>query len=167
MNDRSMMVIAMTLVFALPAASAATDPVAPAAWQAGTQTPMTHGTVLAAGGMMGGGMSGGMSGGSGGGTMGGESGGMRNDSGGGTMGGSGGGMPGGAAAHGTQSIRLKDGSMLSTDEAGNMMMTDAHGRHMDMQDGETMETEDGRILMMKNNALWQRMPRGSLNPKSQ
>jgi hypothetical protein len=170
MNSRNM-IMTMVLVLALPAAYAAADPASPTAGHAGTPTLMMHGTVLAAGGMMGGGMSGG----SGGGTMGGDSGGMKNGSGGGTMGGSNGGMSGGsegdmsggASGHGNESIKLKNGSMLSTDAAGDMMMTDAHGRHMDMKDGEIMETEDGRTLMMRNNALWQRMPRGTLNPKVQ
>ena len=164
MNYRNM---TMTIVLALPAAYAAADPASPTARHAGTPTLMMHGTVLAAGGMMGGGMSGG----SGGGTMGGDSGGMKNGSGGGTMGGSNGGMSGGSeggmSGHGNESIKLKNGSMLSTDAAGDMMMTGAHGRHMDMKDGETMETEDGRTLMMKNNTLWQRVPHGTLNPKLQ
>lgn len=65
------------------------------------------------------------------------------------------------------SLRLKDGSMLSMDSAGGMMMNDAHGMHMEMKDDEIMETADGRTLMMKNNALWQRMPRSMLNPNAQ
>lgn len=64
-----------------------------------------------------------------------------------------------------ESVRLKDGSTLYIDKNGDMKMVDGNGDRMTMRDGVPMETEDGRVIMMKNNALWQRMQRGTLNPK--
>lgn len=36
---------------------------------------------------------------------------------------------------------------------------------MRMKDGVPMELEDGSVIMMKNHAIWKRVPRGTLNPK--
>jgi len=65
----------------------------------------------------------------------------------------------------TESFKLKDGSTLYINERGDMKMIDSHGNGISMRDGVPMEAEDGRIFMMKNNALWERMRRGTLNPK--
>tara|TARA_A100001391_G_scaffold196365_1_gene174854 strand:- start:15399 stop:15548 length:150 start_codon:yes stop_codon:yes gene_type:complete len=35
-------------------------------------------------------------------------------------------------------------------------MIDQHGKPMSMADGEKMETEDGRVLMMENKRIWVR-----------
>lgn len=70
-----------------------------------------------------------------------------------------------AADNVTESVKLKDGSVLSIDDRGHMNMFDSKGNRMTMRDGVPMETEDGRVIMMQNHALWERMPRGTLNPK--
>jgi PBP1b-binding outer membrane lipoprotein LpoB len=58
-------------------------------------------------------------------------------------------------------VKLKDGSSLSIDRTGNMIMYDKDGKPMEMVDGLPMEAEDGSIVMMKNNALYRRIG----NPK--
>ena len=70
-----------------------------------------------------------------------------------------------AGEQATESVKLKDGSTLYIDSKGDMKMVDGNGDRMKMRDGVPMETEDGRVIMMQNNALWQRMQRGTLNPK--
>ncbi|MDV3238660.1 MAG: CopK family periplasmic copper-binding protein [Gammaproteobacteria bacterium] len=75
------------------------------------------------------------------------------------------GAPALASDGAAEQVRLKDGSTLYVNEAGEMRMIDGRGNKMSMRDGVPMETEDGRVIMMKNNMLWQRMERGSLNPK--
>jgi hypothetical protein len=74
-------------------------------------------------------------------------------------------MPLMATEDATESIRLKDGSTLYIDDKGDMKMIDKQGDRMTMRDGVAMETMDGRVIMMQNNVLWQRMQRGTLNPK--
>lgn len=74
-------------------------------------------------------------------------------------------MPVMASEDAAESVKLKDGSTLYINEKGEMKMVDNNGDRMTMRDGVAMETEDGRVIMMKNNALWQRMQRGTLNPK--
>lgn len=167
-NLTAAMILIMTMT--MPTAQAVMDSATPAARMPDhavtTDAPIAgHGLLLAAGGgMMGGGtMGGGMMGGSGGGTMNDSGGnaqpmndGMSHDS-----------SNTNTAASGSDTgpIRLKDGSMLYTNDAGNMRMIDNHGNRMEMKDGETMETEDGRVIMMKNHILWEKMRRGTLNPK--
>lgn len=70
-----------------------------------------------------------------------------------------------AADTGTQSQKLKDGSVLFVDKSGNMKMVDKTGSPMEMKDGVAMEMDDGSVLMMKNHVLWKKVPRGTLNPK--
>lgn len=74
-------------------------------------------------------------------------------------------MPALAGEAAAESVKLKDGSTLFVGKNGDMKMVDGKGDRMTMRDGVPMETEDGRVIMMKNNALWQRMQRGTLNPK--
>lgn len=64
-----------------------------------------------------------------------------------------------------QSARLKDGSIVFIDNDGAMKMVDKRGNPMRMKDGVPMELEDGSVIMMKNHAIWKRVPRGTLNPK--
>ncbi len=64
-----------------------------------------------------------------------------------------------------ESFKLEDGSTLFVNQKGEMKMVDNHGNGVPMKDGVTMETEDGRVIMMKNHALWERTQRGTPNPK--
>lgn len=148
---------AMILTMTMPTAQAVMDSAALAARMPDlavtTDTPITgHGLLLAAGGGM---MGGGTMSGSGGNTQP-MNDGMSHDS---------SNTNTTASGSDTGPIRLKDGSMLHTNDAGNMRMIDHDGKRMEMKDGETMETEDGRVIMMKNHILWEKMRRGTLNPK--
>lgn len=53
-------------------------------------------------------------------------------------------------------LQLKDGSTLYLHPDGTSRMIDQHGKPMSMADGEKMETEDGRVLMMENKRIWVR-----------
>lgn len=70
-----------------------------------------------------------------------------------------------AAVAATQSLKLKDGSILFVDKDGDMKMVDRKGDPMTMKDGVPMEAEDGSVILMKNKQLYKRVPRGTLNPK--
>ena len=52
-------------------------------------------------------------------------------------------------------LRLKDGSYLFINSDDTMAMMDKNGRPVRMKDGVEMELEDGTLIMMKNEKLWQ------------
>ena len=55
-----------------------------------------------------------------------------------------------------EAIQLKDGSTLYLHPDGTGRMIDQHGKPMEMDDGEEMETKDGQIIKMENKRVWVR-----------
>lgn len=51
-------------------------------------------------------------------------------------------------------VPLKDGNTLLVRADGTGRMIDHHGETVRMDDGVEMETEDGRIILMKNRKVW-------------
>ncbi len=51
-------------------------------------------------------------------------------------------------------VRLKGGGILVIGEKGDMRMQDSDGKPIAMPDGVEMETEDGKIILMRNKRLW-------------
>lgn len=61
---------------------------------------------------------------------------------------------------------LKDGTTLFVADNGRMRMFTAEGQRLHMNDGVTMETRDGRKILMKEDLNWKRIRQsGTLNPK--
>ena len=61
---------------------------------------------------------------------------------------------------------LKDGTTLSVARNGGMRMFTADGSRVNMKDGVTMETRDGKAIVMKEDLNWKQLRRfGTLNPK--
>jgi len=52
-------------------------------------------------------------------------------------------------------LKLKDGSYLFIAADGTMRMVDRNGKPIQMKDGVEMELDDGDMIMMENNKLWQ------------
>ena len=62
---------------------------------------------------------------------------------------------------------LKDGSILIVDANGRMRMFNIYGDPVYMKDGVAMESQDGSVIVMKENALWKALrTRGTLSPRS-
>ena len=53
-----------------------------------------------------------------------------------------------------EKLELKDGSTLYLHPDGTGRMVDAHGKRIEMHDGQEMQTADGRTIMMKNKKVW-------------
>lgn len=70
-----------------------------------------------------------------------------------------------AAESDTESVTLLNGSTLHLEASGAMKMIDKDGDQVPIREGVPMETDDDRVIMMKNNALWLLMKRGTLEPK--
>jgi len=51
-------------------------------------------------------------------------------------------------------IRLEDGSYIFIDEEGTTRMVDRHGKSIRMRDNVEMKTEDGGVVVMRNNRVW-------------
>lgn len=60
------------------------------------------------------------------------------------------------SADDVKEIPLKDGGTLLIFKDGKMSHRDTRGRVMSMKEGVTMETKDGKVLVMKGNELWRR-----------
>jgi hypothetical protein len=72
---------------------------------------------------------------------------------------------GAAFAAAPQTIELKDGGKIVTEEKGTMIHTDAAGNRVKMVDGKVMDAKDGTKVMMKNDALWKTITEhGTLKP---
>jgi len=54
----------------------------------------------------------------------------------------------------TGAIELKDGSVVHIYKDGKMTMEDRVGRPHTMPEGTSMETKDGKVIMMKGNEVW-------------
>lgn len=72
-----------------------------------------------------------------------------------------------AAEDETESVTLTNGSTLHLDADGNMKLIDKNGDQVTIREGVPMETDDDRVIMMKNDALWLLMKRGTLEPKQE
>src|SRR5262245_1820756 len=59
-----------------------------------------------------------------------------------------------AAEPPAEQVKLKDGSTLYLHPDGTSRMVDAHGKRIEMRDGEEMQTADGQTLLMKNKKVW-------------
>jgi hypothetical protein len=53
-----------------------------------------------------------------------------------------------------EKLQLKDGSTLYLHPDGTSRMVDAHGKKIEMHDGEEMQLADGRTILMKNKKVW-------------
>lgn len=61
---------------------------------------------------------------------------------------------------------LNNGTTLFVADNGRMRMFTAEGQRLHMSDGVTMETRDGRKIVMKEDLNWKRIRQsGTLNPK--
>ena len=61
---------------------------------------------------------------------------------------------------------LKDGTTLAVAQSGRMRMFTADGSRVNMVDGVTMETRDGKVIVMKEDLNWKQLRKfGTLNPK--
>lgn len=69
------------------------------------------------------------------------------------------------ADNATESVTLKDGATLHLEANGDMKMIDQDGDQVTIREGVPMETDDDRVIMMKDDALWLLMKRGTLEPK--
>jgi hypothetical protein len=53
-----------------------------------------------------------------------------------------------------EKFELEDSSTLYVHPDGTSRMVDAHGKKMEMRDGEEMQLADGRTMLMKNKKVW-------------
>ncbi|NMG29962.1 periplasmic Cu(I)/Cu(II)-binding protein CopK [Aromatoleum evansii] len=53
-----------------------------------------------------------------------------------------------------KSYELKDGSTVYIFKDGKMAMENKVGQAVSMKEGHTMETKDGKKIMMKGNEIW-------------
>tara|TARA_R110000782_G_scaffold30891_9_gene76591 strand:- start:1593 stop:1955 length:363 start_codon:yes stop_codon:yes gene_type:complete len=64
------------------------------------------------------------------------------------------GMVASAADMSDESLMLKDGATLITNDDGTMNMKNKDGDPVAMKNGVAMELEDGSLIMMKNKKVW-------------
>ncbi len=53
-----------------------------------------------------------------------------------------------------EKLELKDGSTLYLHPDGTSRLVDAHGKKVEMHDGEEMQLADGHTILMKNKKVW-------------